>query len=227
LAGGLHFRTQKDIDGAQLFKREDRSLDRHKGWRLHQSLSIPGLRELMTQHRLGRQRHHGDPCHFGDEWHGTAGPRVDLEDVHPALVHDKLDVDQTDDAQSLRDAQGVLDNLPHLVVRETLWWKDRRRVARVHPRPLYVLHDAGNEDDLPVAHRVDVDFLSADVPVDQHRVLRTHFHGKLHVLVELSLIVDDLHGATAEDVRGAHHHGKAHFQRDAHRLLDGGHRAPF
>ncbi len=87
---------------------------------------------------------------------------------------------------------------------------------------LDVLHDPADQDVLAVAHRVDVD-LDRDVEeaVEQHRAVVRHLHRVASVGAQVLLVVDDLHGAPAEHVGGAHHERKAHLARERDGLVLG------
>ena len=43
------------------------------------------------------------------------------------------------------------------------------------------------------------------VLVDEHRMIRLNLNGFIHVAVQLVLVIDNFHGATTQDVRGADH----------------------
>ena len=103
-----------------------------------------------------------------------------------------------------------------------------RRVARVHPRFLHVLHDAGDQDFAgAVAHGVDVDLDRVlQEPIHQHgpigrdsalagqRAGRHRLHDAAHAVV----VVDDLHGAAAQDIARAEQDGIADLPGDGQRL---------
>jgi hypothetical protein len=87
-------------------------------------------------------------------------------------------------------------------------------------RFLDVLHDAGDDDLLAIAERVDVALdRIAQILVDQHRAVARDLHRGGDVVVELLFAVDDLHRPAAQHVAGAHQHRVADAVGDVHRLV--------
>ena len=75
---------------------------------------------------------------------------------------------------------------------------------------LDVLHDAGDEDVLAVADRVDIDLDGiGEIAVDQHRAVARDDHRLGDVALELGIVLDDFHGAAAQHIGRADHHGEA------------------
>ena len=74
---------------------------------------------MLTEDDLCCKRNDRDTGHLADVRHGTAGTRVDLDDVYLVVAHDELDVDQSDDMQ-------LLCQLPRVVLDHAL---DLRRNA--------------------------------------------------------------------------------------------------
>ncbi len=79
-----------------------------------------------------------------------------------------------------------------------------------------VLHDAADDDPLAVGHRVDVDLGGLfEEMVEQDRPVRIDSGRPFEVLGEFVGTVDDLHGATAENI------GRPHQERVAEFLTGG------
>ncbi len=139
-----------------------------------------------------------------------------------------LHVEQPDDAERERDlARGGADLLEHLLA-ERVRRQHAGAVAGVHAGLLDVLHDAADPDVAAVAQGVDVDLggvLEKAVQKDGRRALRALSVGRVvtgpgerrgggagaaaadlaaQVVGEAVVGVDDLHGAAAEHVGGAH-----------------------
>ena len=96
------------------------------------------------------------------------------------------------------------------------------RVAGVDAGLLDVLHHATEIELAAVVERVDVDLHGVvEELVDQHRVLRGDLGGPVDVGGQGGLVVDDLHPAAAEHVRGPHQHRVADHLGDPLRLGEG------
>ena len=76
-------------------------------------------------------------------------------------------------------------------------------VARMHARPFDVLHDAGDEDVLPVANGVHFDLGAHHVLVDQDGVLLLRAVDDGHELHDIGLVVRDLMPCPPIRTRGA------------------------
>src|SRR5215204_215964 len=104
--------------------------------------------------------------------------------------------------------------------------RDRGRhaggVAGVDAGLLDVLHDASDVDILSVRDGVHVDLgVVLHELVDQSRMPRTGARAGPEVEVEVLVVVDDLHPAPAEYVRGPHDDGIPELARHLPRLLGG------
>ena len=103
---------------------------------------------------------------------------------------------------------------------------------------LDVLHDAADDDVRAVGDDVDVDLdgVGQELVDEDGRVLLAGarrqalaargLHGRVHEVLEARRLVDDLHGAAAEHVRGAHHDRVADALGDLARLGEALGRAP-
>ena len=75
---------------------------------------------------------------------------------------------------------------------------------------LDVLHDRADDGDLAIGDAVDIDLGGVvEEAVDQHGALGRGGDGVAHVVAQLVVAVDDLHGAAAEHEAGADEHGIA------------------
>lgn len=102
-----------------------------------------------------------------------------------------------------------------------------RRVAGMDPGLLDVLHDAAQVELGAVVGGVHVDLdRVVEEPVDQHRRLRGDEGRAVDHDRQGLIVVDDLHAAAAQHVRGPHEHRVPDRVRDGDRLLRGlGHAA--
>ena len=80
---------------------------------------------------------------------------------------------------------------------------DGEGVSGVHSRTFDVLHDARDECFLAVADRIDFSLDSFEVLVDEDRLAGGDFDSIGHVADEIAWVLNDLHGATTEDIAGA------------------------
>ena len=95
----------------------------------------------------------------------------------------------------------------------------------MHAGLLDVLHDAADDRRLAVADSVNVD-LNGGVQevVQQHRTVIGDQYGTAHVLLELFLGVDDLHGAAAQHIGRADHQRVADVPCNEDAFLEAAHR---
>ena len=110
---------------------------------------------------------------FGNEWRGTAGPWVGLDHVHLIILDCKLNVDQAQDIEGLRQLLRDLHHLVHRLNRKAVGRQYGSRVTRVHTRRLNVLHDPHHVYFFTVEDGVYFRFLSTvEEVVNQHAVVR-------------------------------------------------------
>ena len=202
-ARGFHFGPEDGIGVRELDERKHRLLDREIGPSARYREAL--LFEVDARHGLGGDLRKRQADGLRDERNRARGARVDLEHVHDAVLDRELGVHDADDAE--RGSE-----LPYLFVQGPLHFlaqTERRQrasgVAGVHPRLLDVLHDSADDHFLAVGDAVDVD-LDGEIEetVEQHGALIGDLHGLGHVLGQVVLAVDDLHGPPAEHVRRAH-----------------------
>ena len=77
----------------------------------------------------------------------------------------------------------------------------------MNARPLDVFHDSRDQDVLAVRNSVDFDFLTLDVLVDEHRMLRRKRYCLLQITRQFCIVIHDLHRTSANNV------GRAYYQR--------------
>ena len=88
---------------------------------------------------------------------------------------------------------------------------------------LDVLHDSADDALLAVAERVNVDLgRIGEEAVKEDRRLVGDDYGLLEVAAQVGLVIDDFHGAAAEDIGGSYHQRIGDAVCDLHSLLDGG-----
>ena len=174
---------------------------------------------------------------LGHERDGPGCPGVGLDHEDLVGLDRVLHVDEAPDVERVRDAAGVLlDDLDGLG-RQVGRGQHAGAVARVHAGLLDVLHDPADEDlARRVADGVDVDLGGVlEEAVDEHRALgrQATFLAQAaepgergHGGAEAVVVVDDLHGPTAEHVGGPHQHRVADPLDDGERRLDGRGGAP-
>ncbi len=152
-------------------------------------------------------------------WTRTApsgGPRVDLQDVDLAVLDGELDVHQAADAERLGQRDGLPLQLGDDLRRRarTAGWRTRSRREWMPASSMCSITPA---DRLPWPARrrrsacaTSTSRASVEELVDQDRGVRgAGVDGRGHVVVQLLLVGDDLHGPAAEDEAGADEDGVA------------------
>ena len=123
------------------------------------------------------------------------------------VVHNVLNVDQTDDVERFRELFRVIDDNLFDVRREVLAGVNRNRVARVYSRALNVLHNAGDYEIIAVANRVNLDFRSHHIFIDKNGIFQLVGGDYLHILRNVRVAVRDNHILSAENVRRTEQNG--------------------
>ena len=178
--------------------------------------------QRVPQHHLGGELGQGHPDRLRHERHRPGGARIDLEDEDLLVLDRELDVEQADDAQLGGERAGLRLDALDLVVAQRVGRQRARGVAGVHARLLHVLHDPAHHHPLAVRDGVHVDLEGVlEELVHQDGMLRAHPHRFLHVVLEIRLVVHDLHGAPAQHVGRPHQHRVADGVRDPRGLLEG------
>ena len=200
-------------------------------WGAQQALGAQFGERRAEHHAAGDlgQRHAG---RLGDERHGSAGPRVGLDDEDGrcrATAYCTLISPRTSRALAI---EVVYDSMTSTTQRRQGLRRDgARRIATVHAGFLDVLHHAADQNFAGVvADRVDIDLGRIfEEPVDQYRPLGRQAAfasegaeaGELgHRPSKVLGVVDDLHGPASEHVAGPHEHWEADALDDSERLLE-------
>ena len=84
---------------------------------------------------------HGDSGGFRHEWNGAGTPGIDLKHPHDLPLDGELDVVTPTYPEFQADSFGQLLDLPNHVVRQCLGRDEARRITRVDPGFLQMLHD--------------------------------------------------------------------------------------
>mmetsp|Transcript_2574 Transcript_2574/g.8263 ORF Transcript_2574/g.8263 Transcript_2574/m.8263 type:complete len:423 (-) Transcript_2574:2395-3663(-) len=219
LPGTAHLRSQKRVRARELVERQHRLL--HGDVIDHHLLREVDILQHRARHHERRVLRERVTNRLRDERHGARRARVRFDDVHFIVRgHGPLDVNQADDAETLRDLRGPVANDREGLFRYRLRRDAARGISRVHASLLDVLHDtADNDVTLGIAQGVDVEFGSVrEVLVDEHRLFRVDLHGGGDVTLQVRIGADDLHRASTEDERGADHDGVPDVVRSDQRL---------
>ena len=108
-AGGLHLRSENDVDPREAAEGKDGLLDA-----VVLRMDFGGeakIGEFFAGHDLGGEFGKRDADGLGDEGDGAGGARVDLDDEELVVFDCELDVHQAADLQGLRQGLGRCDYL--------------------------------------------------------------------------------------------------------------------
>src|SRR5579872_138212 len=223
-AGRTHFGTENSVDAWKPRKRHHGLFDGNM--RRERRRQRKRLQQFSGHHTRGN-RSDRQPDGFGYERHGSAGARIDLEDVNVFALNRKLHVHQAANFQSF----GERDRLAFDFF-DRRWLQRMGRncaggVAGVHAGFLDVLHDARDEHVLgAIADRIDVDLDGVmQKAVDQDRIVAGNakeFAG-LDLRNQMRFIGTHHHAASTQYVRRTQDHGITDLARRSDRLF-GGHR---
>ena len=180
------------------------------------------VRERTAERGIRGEPDHRHAGHLAEERHRPAGSGIDLQDVRDPIADDELDVDQPNGVDQAGDQGGRIDDASRLIRGQRDGRIDRKRVARVNPGPFDVLEDAGNQNRIPIADRIDIELAPQQVLVDQDRPPDAEIDGGFHVAPQVFRRTDDLHAAPPEDIRGSHQHRVADPGGNLHRVGDAG-----
>ena len=157
LAGRFHFGTENGVDAREPVEREDGFL--HANVRELREFQAVEFFERIAHHDLGRNVRQFDACYFGDERDGSAGARVDFQNVNGAVVFDSiLNVHQALDVEFQRHAAGGVFEFFDNFRGERLRRNRAGRVSRVNACLFDVFHNAGDVNVGTVTDAVDVNF---------------------------------------------------------------------
>ena len=210
LARRSHLRPEQCVGAREAGKRQHGLLNADHAWPFLGDTEVNDTLAQGDPYRGIDQRH---ARRLRDKRHRAARTRVGLEDVDLTIADRILHVDEADDAERTRQ----LDRLsPHLCLdRRTNRERrnDARRIARVHPGLLHVLHDRADQNVATVGDCVDVDL---------DRVLDEAIYQGRRAdmpIAQSCLVVTDPHRTTTEHVGRAHEDGIADPIGDLDRLL--------
>ena len=168
--------------------------------------------QRLAGHQAGGDLGDRQAGRLGDERHGAAGARIDLEHVDLAVLDRELHVHQADDLQRLGQRLGLALDLGDDLGRQRIGRQRAGGVAGMDAGLLDMLHDAGDEDVLvrrrarrhrPRSRRAG---RSRSAPGWRPRPSPRRACSARSAVA----VVDDLHGAAAQHV------GRA----DDHRIAD-------
>ena len=214
LAGAAHLGTQQGVGAREALERQHRLFDRLQG-----GLGLGRQAQLgqgFASHHLAGHLGQGDAGGLGHKRHRARGAGVGLDDEHGlgaagVTLHRKLQVDQASHVEGQGQVLAPLADRRQRLGAQA----DRRqaagRIARVDAGRFDVLHQSADHHRAAgIAQGIDIHFGGVvEVLVDQHRMVGFDRHRLGHVAVEFGFGVDHLHGAAAQHVTGAHHHGVA------------------
>ena len=221
LAGGLHLRPQVGVHVGELLKGEHRHLHRHIGRGLVQARAKAQVYQLVAQADLGGQIAHGHAGDLTDIGHGAGSPGVHLDDIDLPVHNDVLQVDQPQGVQLPAEGFGGGHDLGAHIVVNVRGRVHGDAVAGVDARALHMLHNAGNEDVLPVADSVHLNLHAGQVLVNQHRVVLLVGEDDGHVLLNVLVAIGDNHVLPAQHIAGPHQHRIAQVPSGGKGLLRG------
>ena len=159
------------------------------------------MADLLSEDHAGRKRHDRDPRHLADVRNGTAGARIDLDDVDILILDDELNVHHTDHMKVPGKQFGVgNDRLLHFVgqIRCRIHGD---RISAVDACALDMFHDARDQDVGAVAHCIHFDLLAGHVFVDQDRMFLGVAVDLADILIDILVRDGDPHAGSAQNVR--------------------------
>ena len=235
LTGRAHFGAQQRIDhhalrSAEAGKRQNRSLHSNRGL-LRQGCAIHVLRQVALSLQLGdglaqANQHCGlSQLHAGSlrhERNGTGCARVSLNHVQVLGNVGELNVNQAAHAGAASNLLGSVLHLRHDVRAEGNRGQGAGGVTGVNTGFLNVLHDAAQVQLLAVEEsiHVNLDGVLKEL-VNQSRLRGRNLSSVLQVAGQVSLVVDDLHAAATQHVRGANQNRVTNLVGDALSSLEG------
>ncbi len=223
-AGGLHLRTQHRVHPREAVEGKDHLFYRHVG-----HLDLAGEAQILQSppdHHLGRQLGQGHTRRLGDKRNGPGSPGVDLQDVNPVVPDGKLNVHQPLNPKLPGQGVGIILDRLHEVIAQGIRRKNAGAVPGMDPRLFDMLHDAADDDPLPVGDGIHIHFdgLLQEL-VDQDRPLGGGHHRLPHVPLQGFLGVNDLHRPPSQDIGGPNHHGVPDFPGYGPGLFEGSSRS--
>ncbi len=156
--------------------------------------------EFFTHHEHGCNFCKWHSYRFAHEWNCTACTWVGLNDVNCVFsilfrLDSVLDVHKSNNVQFKGKLSCVvIDGLDNLF-RYALWWYNTCRISWMNSCFLNVFHYPSNEDLFSITECVNIyfDCIFKEL-INEYGMFWWYLHGFFHVLPELIVIVNDLHG---------------------------------
>ena len=178
-AGRLHFRGQIGIQSADLIEGEDRCFDVPTLFFVGINVEDTKFFQTLAQNHLSGNIRQAVTGGFTEEGDGTGGTGIDFDDIHVViLVHDKLDVVKTDDANTQTQFLGVLQDRTLDLVGDGEGGIDRDGVAGVDAGAFYQFHNAGNKHIPSVTDGIHFHFPTFDILIHKHRFVFVDLNGR-------------------------------------------------
>ena len=156
---------------------------------------------FFTEHRAHCKFDHRHARHFADIGHRAARTRIHFDHIEIVVVDEILNIDKPFRAERKREFARLLDNfLPEDIV-EIPRRVHGDRIAGMNARAFDVLHDTRNQNVFAVADRIDFEFGTAHVFVDEHRIFDALRKDDTHVFAHIGVSPRDDHILSAEHVR--------------------------
>ncbi len=179
----------------------------------------------MAENHLRRERYDRNTCDLADIRNRAGGSRIYLNHIYLVLVNNKLDVDHSENVKGIRELPGVGFNLLLDLCRKILCRIHRDTVSGVNACPLDMLHDARDQDILAVADRVDLDFGSRQIFIDQNRMLLRIAVDNTDVLTDIIVADRNLHALSSQYIGRTHKNRIAELVGDLDSLFRSKYRA--
>src|SRR5699024_6809083 len=206
-SGRLHLRSQIDVGTPDLFKGEHRHLHGDMGRLRLQTRRIAHFPDLMSQNHLRRQRYDGNPRHFTDIGHGTAGTGIDLDHINFSAADNELDVNHTHHMQRHGKTAGILLDGLFGFLTDSLSRVDGNAVSGVNAGPFDVFHDTRYQDILSVADGVHLDLFSLQIFIHQNRMFLGDPVNDADKLIHILIADGNLHPLAAQHIGRTHQYG--------------------
>ena len=143
------------------------------------------------------------------------------------LVHNELDIEQTNDADAKSEFFGVVKNGLFHLIGKAVGRIHADRIAGMHAGSLHKLHNARDKDLLSITDRIHLDLFTADVLVHQNRLVFIDFNGGLQVAAQCFFLGNDLHSSSAKHEAGTNKHRIANLSGSPEASLNARYSLPF
>ena len=135
-----------------------------------QAARVALLRQRLAERCPGRGTDHRDARDLAEVRHGAGRAGIDFNHIRLIVFNHKLNVHQPDDFERQCKLGCIRHHLVYRFGLNRLRRIDRHRVARMHTRPLDMLHDARQQAAaLSVSDHVHFRFLADQVAVHEDR----------------------------------------------------------